>query len=404
MLRIIKTESNYKNALAEIDNLLEKDPDTGTPDADRLELLTLLVQDYESQKFRVPLPDPIDAILFRMEQQSLSQKDLVPYIGSRSKVSEILSRKRPLSLSMIRALHAGLGIPARVLLYEQDSSLLKETDVEWDRFPLREMIRRGWIQEKISDIQDQTEEVLRRFFAKLGSEASALALYRKMPSNTRSARSMDEYALLAWTARVIIQATDNPPPGEYHPETVTPEFMREIAQLSWSEQGPVLAKEFLEKHGVSLIIESHLPKTHLDGAAILLQDGKRPIIGLTLRHDRLDNFWFCLMHELAHISLHLDEKTAQFYDDLDVESQDDPREGEADKVASEALIPEEVWRKSPASRLRTPEAVQHLAGQLRIHPALVAGRMRHQFNSYRILNQLVGHNQVRKSFPKVDWS
>lgn len=404
MLRIIKTESDYKNALAEIDHLLETDPDIGTPEADRLELLTLLVQDYESQKFQVSLPDPVDAVLFRMEQQNLSQKDLVPYIGSRSKVSEVLSRKRPLSLSMIRALHAGLGIPAKVLLQEQDSNLLEETDVEWYRFPLREMISRGWIREKVIDVQDQAEEILRRFFAKLGPEATALALYRKMPSNVRSARSMDEYALSAWTARIIIQASENPAPGEYNPGTVNLGFMREVAQLSWSEQGPMLAKEFLEKHGVSLIVEPHLPKTYLDGAAILLQDGKRPIIGLTLRHDRLDNFWFCLMHELAHISLHLDKKTAQFYDDLDVECQNDPIEGEADKIASEALIPEEVWRKSPASRLRTPEAAQHLADQLRIHPALVVGRMRHQFNSYRILNQFVGHRQVRKFFPNVEWN
>lgn len=404
MFRIIKTDSDYRNALAEIDSLLDRDPDPGSSDADRLELLTLLVQDYESQIFQVSLPDPVDAILFRMEQQSLSQKDLVPYIGSRSKVSEVLSGKRPLSLSMVRALHAGLGIPAKVLLHEQASNLMKEPDVEWTRFPLREMIRRGWIQEKVSDVQGQAEEVLRRFFAKVGPETSVLALYRKSSSSMRSIRSMDEYALLAWTARVIIQSSENPPPGGYHPQTVTLEFMRQVAQLSWSEQGPALAKEFLEKHGVSLIIESHLPKTHLDGAAILLQDEKRPIIGLTLRHDRLDNFWFCLLHELAHISLHLDEKTVQFYDDLDLESQDDPREREADKMAGEALIPEEVWRKSPASRLRTPEAAQHLANQLRIHPAVVAGRMRHQFKSYRVLNQLVGHNQVRKSFPNVEWS
>jgi HTH-type transcriptional regulator / antitoxin HigA len=140
----------------------------------------------------------------------------------------------------------------------------------------------------------------------------------------------------------------------------------------------------------------------LDGAAVLKHEG-RPVIGLTLRHDRIDNFWFCLMHELGHVALHLDEKSSQFYDDLDVEAKSDSREREADEMAGEALIPEREWRKSPASRLRSPEAVQYLANKLRIHPAIVAGRIRHQFKSFRVLNQFVGHGQVRRLFPEINW-
>jgi HTH-type transcriptional regulator/antitoxin HigA len=109
------------------------------------------------------------------------------------------------------------------------------------------------------------------------------------------------------------------------------------------------------------------------------------------------------MHELAHVALHLDEKSSQFYDDLDVEAKSDSREREADEMAGEALIPEREWRKSPASRLRSPEAVQHLADRLRIHPAIVAGRIRHQFKSFRVLNQFVGHGQIRRLFPEINW-
>lgn len=118
MDRIIKNEKEYNRCLKEIEALIDIDPKPGTPGADRLELLTLVVSKYEERKYPLPSPDPIEAINFRMEQQGLKSKDLIPYIGSRSKVSEVLNRKRPLSLKMIRALNKGLGIPAEVLLNE----------------------------------------------------------------------------------------------------------------------------------------------------------------------------------------------------------------------------------------------------------------------------------------------
>jgi len=199
-----------------------------------------------------------------------------------------------------------------------------------------------------------------------------------------------------------MRAKLDPPPVEYEPGTVDLEFMRELSRQSWSESGPLLAREFLHKNGIPLIIEPHLPRTHLDGAAILIKL-ERPMIGLSLRYDRIDNFWFCLMHELAHISLHFDKGINHFYDDLDVEALDDPREQEADQMAGEALIPQVEWEKSAAKKLRSTEAAQSLAKQLGIHPAIVAGRMRHEFKSYRSLNQIVGHRQVRKHFTETDW-
>src|SRR6266849_10877980 len=96
MLKVIKTEEEYESALAEINALIDRDPDPGTPEADRLELLTLLVENYESHTFPKRVPEPLEAIRFRMEQQNLKQRDLVPYIGSPSKVSEVLSGKRRL--------------------------------------------------------------------------------------------------------------------------------------------------------------------------------------------------------------------------------------------------------------------------------------------------------------------
>jgi HTH-type transcriptional regulator/antitoxin HigA len=92
--------------------------DQAAPDEDELELWSLLVENYEEEHFPIDPPDPIEAIRFRMDQEGLTRADLIPYLQSKSKVSEVLSGKRPLSLSMIRALHSGLKIPAEVLVQE----------------------------------------------------------------------------------------------------------------------------------------------------------------------------------------------------------------------------------------------------------------------------------------------
>jgi HTH-type transcriptional regulator/antitoxin HigA len=113
-IRPIKTEADYRTALAEIEQLFAAEPDT--PDGDRLDLLTTLVEAYEAHLYPVAAPDPIEAIEYYLESRGLARRDLEAYIGSRARVSEVLNRKRPLTLEMIRRLHTGLGIPADVLI------------------------------------------------------------------------------------------------------------------------------------------------------------------------------------------------------------------------------------------------------------------------------------------------
>ncbi len=113
-LRPIRSEADYGRAMADIERLWGAE--TGTPEGDRLDILATLVDAYEARVLPMDPPDPIAAILFRMEQQGLSRKDLEPFIGSRARVSEVLNRKRGLSLDMVRRLHAGLGIPADILI------------------------------------------------------------------------------------------------------------------------------------------------------------------------------------------------------------------------------------------------------------------------------------------------
>lgn len=403
MLKVPQTEAEYRAALETIDRLLELDPEPETDDARRLEALAVLAQEYERRTAPLGDPTPVEAIQFRMEQQGLSQRDLVPYIGSKSKVSEVLSGKRPLSLPMIRALHKGLGIPAEVLLGGRDQSELEPVDLNWSAFPLREMLKRGWLSVGAKLGADEPEDLLRAFFKPLGGPRAVVAMYRTT-SHVRSGREMDRHALIAWTARVLFKALQRTDLGPYKEGSITVGLMNELVSLSWSEMGPRLAKELLAKRGIPLVIEPHLPRTYLDGAAMFSEELRAPVIALTIRHDRVDNFWFTLMHELVHAGRHLGSRgTAQFYDDLDVEELQDDREREADTVAGEALIPEATWQASPASRLRTPEAVRYLAEQLHIHPAIVAGRLRYQFKSYRRLSQLVGHGDVRKCFPEISW-
>ncbi len=113
-VRPIRTEADYDTAMAEVERLWGAT--SGTPRGDRLDVLVTLIEAYEEKHFPIDPPDPITAILFRMEQQGLKRKDLEPLIGSRARVSEVLAGRRNLSLQMIRRLHKELSIPAEVLI------------------------------------------------------------------------------------------------------------------------------------------------------------------------------------------------------------------------------------------------------------------------------------------------
>lgn len=117
-LRIIKSEEQHRRYLEEARRLARADPAPESGDGARLELLAKLIDDYEKERFSFRKPDPIEAILFRMQEQGLRQADIAALVGGKNRASEILSRKRPLTLAMIRALHEKLGIPSELLIRE----------------------------------------------------------------------------------------------------------------------------------------------------------------------------------------------------------------------------------------------------------------------------------------------
>jgi len=118
----IRTEEDYRASLRTVSALVDQDPEPDTPEGDRLEVLSTLIESYERKHHTIDMPDPVEAIKFRMEQSGLSVKDLEPMIGQPNRVYEVLNRKRPLTLRMIRNLHQGLGISAQVLIMDAGQS------------------------------------------------------------------------------------------------------------------------------------------------------------------------------------------------------------------------------------------------------------------------------------------
>jgi HTH-type transcriptional regulator/antitoxin HigA len=290
---------------------------------------------------------------------------------------------------MARAIHIKLKIPADILLGRDEAELPDVIDAS--SFPVKEMHKLGWFERwKGKDwqaVKDEAEEMLQEFFS-LFQGPRHFAFNR---AGFREGVNPDARALDAWRCRILTEAAQRSLPA-FDSGKITPAMLSELAQLSRFKDGPRRALDLLESLGLPVVIEPHLPKTYLDGAA-LLGLGKRPVIGLTVRHDRLDNFWFTLFHELGHVLLHLGEEQCSFFDDT--ESGDHSRqEEEANEFALNHLVPEWEWRR--IQHLKLGDDIKAEAKRLKISPAIIAGRLRRQANDYKIHGGLVGRGKVRE--------
>lgn len=398
-VKVIKTQRDYDAAVARLSALMDEELAPGSSKESELELLALVIESYERSKVEPVVADPVEAILFRMDQLGLKKVDLVPYMGSLPKVSEVLARKRPLNLAMIRKLHQGLGIPADVLLVQTDDGIDLREDLPYDveQFPLKEMLGRGYFpgfRGTLAEAKNNREELIRGFMRGMDFRPAQEARLRA-PMHQNGGRLMDEYALLTWRVAVLKKARQIKLKSAYAEGCLTDDRLKELARLSRFEQGPRLAQEFLADLGIALVFEDHFNKTYLDGAAML--DGDRRVVALTMRHDRLDNFWFALMHELVHVKKHLkpghDFIADNLEDKLHLQTQE---EREADEGAREALIPADAWLEADLLSSPTMEAALALADKLRIHPAIVAGRVRFDTGNWRLLSSIKG--EVRCQF------
>jgi HTH-type transcriptional regulator/antitoxin HigA len=335
--------------------------------------------------------------------QGLSQRELAGKLGLKEQQIQRYEAEEYSTANVLRLAEVANALDlniSEVAELRQDSPAKKEPEPEpihWDRFPIKEMYRRNWFEGyagTLSGAVAQAEMLMTDLMKRAGSQPR-LALHRK---RVRSGSSVDLYALLGWQCRVLALANASPPANRFDPERLDDKWFTKLAQQSRCPDGPVRARKYLEAAGISVVIEPHLPSTHLDGAALLGEKG--PVIGLTLRYDRLDNFWFVLFHELIHVKIHLKKgRVEDIFDDLDAEA--DPLEREADELAGRALIANEVWETALARYLRTEDSIKELANELKIGEALIAGRIRKEADNYIILAELVGIGKVRQHFPDV---
>ena len=401
--KIIKTDAEHKAYLAEVERLAALDPAPGTPEGDRLELLAKLVEDYEKERFRFAKPTPIEAIKFRMEERGLKQKDLALFLGGKNRVSEVLAGKRPLTLSMVRELNQELHIPADLLIQQNVRNHADETlqdPEEVARIPIAHILRSGQYSEEEATMLSTSAIVHRYLKPKHGP------LYLRQTITYGSSPGTNKTNLKMWVGRVRELAYHSQGKrGVWRPGTLNDDFLAYLARLSWSDKGPCLAQEFLAEKGIAVVILPHYPQTKLDGAAMQSQAGA-PIIGLTLRHDRLDNFWFTLMHELVHAWKHLPEPGMAITDEEvdQVRDEDDDKEAEANRLARDVFIPRSQWLRTEAFLRPSRQSIQQLADRLHIHPAIIAGRLRYEKTNYAAFGKLVGYRQVRKLFPEITWS
>jgi HTH-type transcriptional regulator/antitoxin HigA len=265
-------------------------------------------------------------------------------------------------------------------------------DIVWKHFPAREMAKRGWF-----DVPRKADvyELARDYFMQAAGPQFVSAYHRKKMHGGGSLPN--EYALLAWQTRILERAQNIAETSDL-PEFVEDDrWIDDLVALTRRNDGPKRAQSLLLSKGIILATEKHLSGTYLDGGAMLDRDG-RPIIGLTLRFDRLDNFWFVLLHELGHIFLHLRDGLRYDFFDEEEASGEDKIEQEADQFALDSLIPEAKWNECLSRFALSEESVQIDAQNLGIDASIIAGRIRRELGNYTILTSLVGQGQVASQF------
>lgn len=382
------------------------------------EILSKQLHEYETLKsgtvevLKASTLEDLPSILIRARiAKGFSQRQLAETIGlkeqqiQRYEAEEYASANLQRLAEVANALGLNISEIAKFKAEPQRHLDVDEDDLAWDRFPVKEMYRRNWFEGlsiesplSLSEAVDNAEELVKAFV----NESLIEPVHALSRQRIRAGSSINRCALLAWQCRVIAIAKKDEAVKNYSRRSITRKWLNELSHLSRENYGPKKAVEYLRNSGIRFVVLPHLSQTHLDGAAFLLPKGS-PIIGMTLRHDRLDNFWFVLFHELVHIINHLRKGDVEgIFDNLNVEAKD--IEQEADDLAGEILVPEEKWNTALARYLQTKSSIINFASELGIHPAIVAGKIRKEANSYTILTDMVGSGEVRKLFPDIDFS
>lgn len=325
--------------------------------------------------------------------KGVSQKELANFLNISEAKFKGIESGNYFGVSLSRALkiadHLNLAIRK---VFDDSGQVIFDLDeaaeIQWNTFPIDEMKKRGWISEGRNAIK-AAESFIKTAFG----HGLQPALHRK---TSYSGKTAHQASLLAWQAKVLSSAEQELETSAVPPFEFDDGWLTELVALSTEDEGPLQARTLLRSKGILLVYEPHLKGTYLDGAAMLSENGT-PIIGITIRHDRLDNFWFVLMHELGHVFLHLANFGSDFVDE-NVGENTDSIEEEADLFALNALIPPETWKTAVSRVMVTEPAILGDAKRMGVHPAIVAGRLRKELKDYTKFSNLVGYGKVREWF------
>ena len=320
-----------------------------------------------------------------VKPQQIQRYEATGYMGA--SLARLVEVSRILEVKIEGLFQSEPGKHGAVLSWENAA------DVAWQQLPIKEMRERGWFD--LPRGRDVVHEV-KEYFERAAGPRFVAALHRK---KIRGETSPSEYGLLAWQVRILELARAREVATSMPDFTLDDRWLPELVTLTWRTDGPKEVTGLLASKGIVLVTEPHLTGTYLDGAA-MLGESDRPIIGLTLRYDRLDNFWFVLFHELGHVFLHLMGGLRYDFFDEDAASAEDSIELEADKFALENLISDQHWNGCLSRFALTEEAVRLDADKFGVHPSIIAGRIRRERNNYMVLNALIGQGQVRSQFAR----
>jgi HTH-type transcriptional regulator / antitoxin HigA len=332
--------------------------------------------------------------------QGLSQRSLAERLNMKEQQIQRYEQERYLTANLTRVAEVAEALQLDLVAFfeSRNNTVLNKVapnlkgGFDTSKLPVKEMKKRGWL--SLMRLPESVTGPLSDMDLAAAFVSQAVGSHSLHRQHVRAGSTSDEYSLLAWKARVLMKAKLNAEASKL-PGFSGQALVSKLVNLSTRPNGPVEAIHLLRDCGVILIIERHLPSTHLDGAAILLND-EIPVVGLTLRHDRLDNFWFTLLHELGHIFCHRDRGLREgFFDEEGAPSVDD-LESEADEFAESAFIPNEIWRKSFVRFTNVREQVIQFARERGIPSAVVAGRIRRERKNWTLFSDLVGQGSLQR--------
>ncbi len=320
----------------------------------------------------------------------MSQRDLAERLGLKEQQIQRYESERysGISLNRYRRVLDVLGVELTPTFVNSSRDAPSDLDQgSIDQKVLSAVRDRGWVAVTGTSFRDDVGAFLRQSSDLLNGGL----LYRR----TRKDRANVNPATRLWAARVADVASSQKDVLSGHFDLLDLSWLPELVSLSKFDDGPRQAVRMLAANGVIAVSEMQLPTMALDGSALMLDDGT-PVIGLTHRHDRQDNYWFTLLHELGHVFLHSGSYLlGGIFDDLDL-STDEAIEAEADAFAQGILIPDEVWASAPARFSKSADLLKRFAAQRGIGVAIVAGRVRRERNDYRLFSDLVGQGNVRR--------